>query len=71
MISFLVFFFIGNVAGFYFAFAVVIDGAQQRTGFGVTKKEARQHAAKLALEDFLPTLDCFKSDLPQASGFVF
>ncbi|XP_038164174.1 adenosine deaminase domain-containing protein 1 [Cyprinodon tularosa] len=60
----------GNVAGFYFAFAVVIDGAQQRTGFGVTKKEARQHAAKLALEDFLPTLDCFRSDLPQASDAV-
>uniref|UniRef100_A0A3Q2DJY5 Adenosine deaminase domain containing 1 (testis-specific) n=1 Tax=Cyprinodon variegatus TaxID=28743 RepID=A0A3Q2DJY5_CYPVA len=58
----------GNVAGFYFAFAVVIDGAQQRTGCGVTKKEARQYAAKLALEDFLPTLDCFKSDLPQASA---
>ncbi|MED6257663.1 hypothetical protein ATANTOWER_029192 [Ataeniobius toweri] len=57
----------GNITGFYFAFAVVIDGVQHRTGMGVTKKEARLNAAKLALEEFLPHLGCLKSDLQRAS----
>ncbi|KAM4586438.1 adenosine deaminase domain-containing protein 1 [Fundulus diaphanus] len=57
----------GNVPGFYFAFAVVVDGVQHKTGLGVTKKEARLNAAQLALEDFLPNLGCLKSDLPHAS----
>ncbi|XP_032410168.1 adenosine deaminase domain-containing protein 1 [Xiphophorus hellerii] len=57
----------GNLSGFYFAFAVEIDGVQYKTGMGVTKKEARLNAAKAALEDFLPSLGCLKSDLPQTS----
>uniref|UniRef100_A0A3B5M714 Uncharacterized protein n=1 Tax=Xiphophorus couchianus TaxID=32473 RepID=A0A3B5M714_9TELE len=59
----------GNLPGFYFAFAVEIDGVQHKTGMGVTKKEARLNAAKAALEDFLPSLGCLKSDLPQTSGY--
>ncbi|XP_028271598.1 adenosine deaminase domain-containing protein 1 [Parambassis ranga] len=46
----------GNLPGLYFAFCVVIDGVQYKTGMGITKKEARLKAATLALEDLLPTL---------------
>ncbi|XP_072252429.1 adenosine deaminase domain-containing protein 1 [Leuresthes tenuis] len=57
----------GNVPGLYFAFCVVVDGVEYKTGMGITKKEARLKAAKLALEDLLPTLESLKSTLPEAS----
>ncbi|KAA0709763.1 Adenosine deaminase domain-containing protein 1 [Triplophysa tibetana] len=40
-----------GITGFYFAFCVVIDGVQYKTGMGITKKEARAKAAELALEE--------------------
>lgn len=60
--------FSANTPGFYFAFCVVVDGVQYRTGMGKTKKEARLNAAVLALEDLLPTLENQSSVLPGASG---
>lgn len=60
--------FSGNLPGLYFAFCVVIDGVEYKTGIGITKKEARQKAAQLALLDFLPTLESPKFLLPEASG---
>ncbi|XP_053734602.1 adenosine deaminase domain-containing protein 1 [Synchiropus splendidus] len=44
----------GNVTRLLFAFCVVIDGVQYRTGMGETKKEARLQAAELALLDLIP-----------------
>ncbi|XP_034055325.1 adenosine deaminase domain-containing protein 1 isoform X2 [Gymnodraco acuticeps] len=57
----------GNLPGLYFAFCVVIDGFEYKTGVGITKKEARLKAAQLALPDLLPTLDCLKSDFPETA----
>ncbi|XP_077388162.1 adenosine deaminase domain-containing protein 1 isoform X2 [Festucalex cinctus] len=57
----------GNVSGLFFAFCVVVDGVQYRTGMGTTKKEARLKAAELALEDLLPTLEKEKADQPKVS----
>ncbi|KAM3612279.1 uncharacterized protein V6R79_006179 [Siganus canaliculatus] len=57
-----------NTIGFYFAFCVVIDGFEHRTGMGITKKAARLQAATLALEELLPTLDNLNSVLPKVSG---
>lgn len=42
-----------GVTGFYFAFCVVIDGVQYKTGMGITKKEARAKAAELAIEELM------------------
>ncbi|XP_066577060.1 adenosine deaminase domain-containing protein 1 [Amia ocellicauda] len=56
----------GNVQGFYFAFCAVIDGVQYKTGMGLNKKEARASAARLALEELLPTLES-QPQLPDAS----
>ncbi|XP_010783708.1 adenosine deaminase domain-containing protein 1-like [Notothenia coriiceps] len=53
----------GNLPGLYFAFCVVIDGFEYKTGVGITKKEARLKAAQLALSDLLPTL----SDFPEGA----
>ncbi|XP_071314295.1 adenosine deaminase domain-containing protein 1 isoform X1 [Trachinotus anak] len=58
----------GNIPGLYFAFCVVIDGVEYKTGMGITKKDARLKAAQLALQDLLPTLDSMTSVLPDASG---
>uniref|UniRef100_A0A8C4ES07 Adenosine deaminase domain containing 1 (testis-specific) n=1 Tax=Dicentrarchus labrax TaxID=13489 RepID=A0A8C4ES07_DICLA len=58
----------GNIAGLYFAFCVVIDGVEYKTGMGITKKEARLKAAVLAVQDLLPTWESQKSVLPEASG---
>lgn len=60
--------FSGNITGLYFAFCVVIDGVEYKTGMGITKKAARLKAAQLALPDLLPTLESLKSFLPEASG---
>ncbi|XP_069388200.1 adenosine deaminase domain-containing protein 1 [Paralichthys olivaceus] len=57
----------GNVPGLYFAFCVVIDGVEYKTGMGTTKKNAKLKAAELALQDLLPTLESGKSGLPEAS----
>ncbi|KAK9518439.1 hypothetical protein VZT92_023745 [Zoarces viviparus] len=57
----------GNIPGLYFAFCVVIDGVEYKTGMGITKKAARLKAAQLALPDLLPTLQSLKSFLPEAS----
>ncbi|XP_068443851.1 adenosine deaminase domain-containing protein 1 [Clinocottus analis] len=57
----------GNISGFYFAFCVVVDGVEYKTGMGITKKAARLKAAQLALPDLLPTLEGLKSFLPEAS----
>uniref|UniRef100_UPI0037E99C88 adenosine deaminase domain-containing protein 1 n=1 Tax=Semicossyphus pulcher TaxID=241346 RepID=UPI0037E99C88 len=57
----------GNIPGFYFAFCVVVDGLEYKTGMGITKKEARLKAAEFALEDLLPTLENRNSLLPKAS----
>lgn len=59
----------GVMQGFYFAFCVVIDGVEYKTGVGSSKKEARRNAAKLALDDLLPALGHIpalpeKSDVP-------
>ncbi|XP_054648866.1 adenosine deaminase domain-containing protein 1 isoform X3 [Dunckerocampus dactyliophorus] len=59
----------GNTTRLIFAFCVLIDGVQYKTGMGPTKKEARLKAAELALHDLLPTLDKEKSDLPNTSAF--
>lgn len=58
----------GNITGLYFAFCVVIDGIEYKTGMGITKKEARRQAAELALQELLPTLGSLTSVLPDASG---
>uniref|UniRef100_A0A3B5AAJ1 Adenosine deaminase domain containing 1 n=1 Tax=Stegastes partitus TaxID=144197 RepID=A0A3B5AAJ1_9TELE len=55
----------GNIQGLYFAFCVVIDGVEYRTGMGIRKKDARLKAAQLALEELLPTLESLKSPLPE------
>nr|XP_033488727.1 adenosine deaminase domain-containing protein 1 isoform X4 [Epinephelus lanceolatus] len=57
----------GNITGLYFAFCVVIDGIEYKTGMGITKKEARRQAAELALQELLPTLGSLTSVLPDAS----
>ncbi|AWP11685.1 putative adenosine deaminase domain-containing protein 1 [Scophthalmus maximus] len=57
----------GNVTRLYFAFCAVIDGVEYKTGMGITKKDARQKAAELALQDLLPTLEGPTSVLPEAS----
>ncbi|XP_034399993.1 adenosine deaminase domain-containing protein 1 isoform X2 [Cyclopterus lumpus] len=57
----------GNIAGLYFAFCVVVDGVEYKTGMGTTKKAARLKAAQFALPDLLPTLEDLKSSLPEAS----
>lgn len=67
-ISFSTLVFSGNVQGFYFAFCIVIDGVEFKTGMGITKKEARLRAAVLALQDLLPTLENLNSFLPEAAG---
>ncbi|XP_049606001.1 adenosine deaminase domain-containing protein 1 isoform X1 [Syngnathus scovelli] len=59
----------GNISGFLFAFCVLVDGVQYKTGMGTTKKVARLKAAELALEDLLPTLE-EKADLPKISTFT-
>ncbi|KAJ0002785.1 hypothetical protein NQD34_007934 [Periophthalmus magnuspinnatus] len=56
-----------NIQGFYFAFCVVIDGVEYKTGVGNTKKDARSNAAKLALEDLLPTLGNYTLAIPEKS----
>ncbi|XP_042348891.1 adenosine deaminase domain-containing protein 1 [Plectropomus leopardus] len=57
----------GNIPGLCFAFCVVIDGRQYKTGMGITKKQARLQAAELALRDLLPTLESLKSVDPETS----
>uniref|UniRef100_A0A3Q3A3R8 Adenosine deaminase domain containing 1 (testis-specific) n=1 Tax=Kryptolebias marmoratus TaxID=37003 RepID=A0A3Q3A3R8_KRYMA len=58
----------GNLPGSHFAFCVVIDGIEYKTGVGLTKKEARLNAAKFALEEYLVILESQKFVLPEASG---
>ncbi|KAJ3588255.1 hypothetical protein NHX12_011849, partial [Muraenolepis orangiensis] len=48
---------LGNMQYLVFAFCAVLDGVTYRTGTGVTKKEARLMAAKLALQDLLPLMN--------------
>ncbi|XP_072290479.1 adenosine deaminase domain-containing protein 1 [Eucyclogobius newberryi] len=57
-----------NIPGFYFAFCAVINGVEYKTGVGTTKKDARSNAAKLALEDLLPTLGNYTSPILEESG---
>uniref|UniRef100_A0A3Q1EI47 Adenosine deaminase domain containing 1 (testis-specific) n=1 Tax=Acanthochromis polyacanthus TaxID=80966 RepID=A0A3Q1EI47_9TELE len=54
----------GNVPCLYFAFCVVIDGVEYKTGMGIRKKEARLRAAELALDELLPTLETLPPPLP-------
>ncbi|XP_058505023.1 adenosine deaminase domain-containing protein 1 isoform X2 [Solea solea] len=56
-----------HLPGLYFAFCVVIDGFEYKTGIGKTKKDAKLSAAALALEDLLPTLSHGKYVLPEDS----
>lgn len=58
----------GNLAGLYFAFCVVIDGTEYKTGIGKNKKAARLQAAKYALQDLLPTLENLECVVPKAPG---
>uniref|UniRef100_A0A3Q1FWL1 Adenosine deaminase domain containing 1 (testis-specific) n=1 Tax=Acanthochromis polyacanthus TaxID=80966 RepID=A0A3Q1FWL1_9TELE len=60
----------GNVPCLYFAFCVVIDGVEYKTGMGIRKKEARLRAAELALDELLPTLESLKSALPEVSIYT-
>ncbi|XP_061127292.1 adenosine deaminase domain-containing protein 1-like [Syngnathus typhle] len=69
----------GNVRRFLFAFCVLVDGVQYKTGMGTNIKLARHKAAELALEDLLPTLEEKadllptleeKADLPKISTFT-
>ncbi|CAL9706511.1 unnamed protein product [Knipowitschia caucasica] len=53
-----------NIPGFYFAFCAIIDGVEHKAGVGITKKDAKKNAAKLALDDLLPTLGNYTSALP-------
>lgn len=62
--------FSGNVQGFYFAFCVVIDGVEYKTGIGKTKKEARLQAAILTLQELLPTWENLNSALPETPGML-
>ncbi|KFU86128.1 Adenosine deaminase domain-containing protein 1, partial [Chaetura pelagica] len=41
------------VAGSYFAFCAVVDGVRFKTGLGVSKKQSKINAAKLALDELL------------------
>nr|XP_061832844.1 adenosine deaminase domain-containing protein 1-like [Nerophis lumbriciformis] len=59
----------GNTTRLLFAFCVLIDGVQYKTGMGPAKKEARLKAAEYALQDLLPTLEKEKFDLPKVSAF--
>ncbi|NXD62681.1 ADAD1 protein, partial [Eolophus roseicapillus] len=43
----------GSIIRPYFAFCAVVDGVCYKTGLGNTKKEAKQNAAKLALDELL------------------
>ncbi|NXP55435.1 ADAD1 protein, partial [Heliornis fulica] len=43
----------GNIISSYFAFCVVVDGITYKTGLGRNKKESKQNAAKLALNELL------------------
>ncbi|XP_029369082.1 adenosine deaminase domain-containing protein 1 [Echeneis naucrates] len=58
----------GNLPVLYFAFCVVIDGVEYKTGMGITKKDARLKAAQLALQDLLPTLENINSVRPDVAG---
>ncbi|KAG7237956.1 hypothetical protein INR49_031472 [Caranx melampygus] len=58
----------GIIQGFIFAFCVIIDGVEYKTGMGITKKDARLKAAELALQELLPTLDGNTSVIPHTSG---
>lgn len=66
--QFFTFLSLGDIPGFYFAFCVIIDEVQYKTGMGITKKEARLKAAEFALQDLLPTLESLKSFHTEASG---
>ncbi|XP_061691008.1 adenosine deaminase domain-containing protein 1 isoform X2 [Syngnathoides biaculeatus] len=57
-----------KTSGLYFAFCVLVDGIQYKTGMGTTKKAARLKAAELALKDLLPKLDIEKADSPKVSA---
>ncbi|KAF7649114.1 hypothetical protein LDENG_00146680 [Lucifuga dentata] len=57
----------GNTQVLCFAFCVVIDGVEYRTGMGKTKKEARLTAAELALQELLPYLESKNSVHPEVS----
>ncbi|XP_029958849.1 adenosine deaminase domain-containing protein 1-like [Salarias fasciatus] len=56
----------------YFAFCVVVNDVTYKTGIGITKKDARRHAAQFALDDLLPHLESLPSGTvgPQP-GFPF
>lgn len=56
----------GDLQKLCFAFCVVIDGVEYKTGTGINKKEARLKAATLALEEFLPSME--NSSLPDTTG---
>ncbi|XP_078809921.1 adenosine deaminase domain-containing protein 1 isoform X1 [Oryzias latipes] len=55
----------GDLQKLCFAFCVVIDGVEYKTGTGINKKEARLKAATLALEEFLPSME--NSSLPDTT----
>ncbi|KAF6723295.1 Adenosine deaminase domain-containing protein 1 [Oryzias melastigma] len=57
----------GDLQMLCFAFCVLIDGVEYKTGTGINKKEARLNAAKLALEEFLPSLEQFNLSLPDTT----
>lgn len=56
-----------NIPGFYFAYCVIIDGLEYKAGVGNTKKDAKTHAAKLALEELLPTLGNYTPVPPEST----
>nr|XP_015199384.1 PREDICTED: adenosine deaminase domain-containing protein 1 isoform X1 [Lepisosteus oculatus]XP_015199385.1 PREDICTED: adenosine deaminase domain-containing protein 1 isoform X1 [Lepisosteus oculatus]XP_015199386.1 PREDICTED: adenosine deaminase domain-containing protein 1 isoform X1 [Lepisosteus oculatus]XP_015199387.1 PREDICTED: adenosine deaminase domain-containing protein 1 isoform X1 [Lepisosteus oculatus] len=55
-----------HVQSLSFAFCAVIDGVKYKTGTGMNKKEAKAKAARLALEELLPSFES-QPQLPDAA----
>uniref|UniRef100_A0A669Q438 Adenosine deaminase domain containing 1 n=1 Tax=Phasianus colchicus TaxID=9054 RepID=A0A669Q438_PHACC len=53
----------GHAISSYFGISAVLDGVYYKTGLGRSKKESKQSAAKLALDELLK-LDCLESSGP-------
>ncbi|XP_010007271.1 PREDICTED: adenosine deaminase domain-containing protein 1 [Chaetura pelagica] len=57
------------IAGSYFAFCAVVDGVRFKTGLGVSKKQSKINAAKLALDELLD-LEYTGTNASEKSGAI-